>query len=265
MLCCRINPESFESFDKHTLSLAVKFLPSMLRQMGISARRASASLSCRKSGTVLTGGAPYLILMAEFSEDTQEAALAAASAAQKDLAPFMLSTRVLKDARASEKYWIVRRESFALLRKHAKGMYAAPFIDDFVVPPDSYPQFLPGARRALGPVQGILRIHRGGHIGNGNFHIIPLMDLSRPEVRNVVLELAPKVYELVLKYGGTTTGEHNDGIIRTPYLPKLFGAEMYKLFEGNEAHLRPAGHLQPGQEGRRHLRGHQEVHAHDGG
>jgi FAD/FMN-containing dehydrogenase len=31
------------------------------------------------------------------------------------------------------------------------------------------------------------------------------------------------VYDLVIKYGGTTTGEHNDGIIRTPYLPALFG------------------------------------------
>ena len=39
------------------------------------------------------------------------------------------------------------------------------------------------------------------------------------------------MYELVIKYGGTTTGEHNDGIIRTPYLPMLFGDEMVKLFE----------------------------------
>ena len=56
------------------------------------------------------------------------------------------------------------------------------------------------------------------------------MDLSKEENRQVILELAPKVYELVISEGGTTTGEHNDGIIRTPYLPMLFGAEMVALF-----------------------------------
>ena len=70
-----------------------------------------------------------------------------------------------------------------------------------------------------------------GHVGDGNFHIIPLMDISKPESKATILELAPKVYELVIKYGGTTTGEHNDGIIRTPYLSMLFGKEMIKLFE----------------------------------
>jgi FAD/FMN-containing dehydrogenase len=241
------NPESFESFDQHTLSLAVKFLPSMLSQMGLI-RAARLGLSfLPEAGMVLTGGAPYFILMAEFSEDTHEAALAAATAARASLAPFHLKTRILKDEHASEKYWIVRRESFSLLRKHSKGMYATPFIDDFVVPVDSYPQFLPELDALLDQYKKYFVYTIAGHIGNGNFHIIPLMDLSKPEVRNVILELAPKVYELVLKYHGTTTGEHNDGIIRTPYLPELFGEEVYGLFKKTKQIFDPQSIFNPGK------------------
>jgi len=241
------NPESFESFDNHTLSLAIRFLPSMLMQMGL-ARAARLGLSfLPEAGMVLTGGAPYLILMAEFSEDTHEEALAAAKEAQAALAPFSLRTRLLKDERASEKYWVVRRESFSLLRKHSKGLYATPFIDDFVVPVDSYPDFLPKLDALLAKYQQYFVYTIAGHIGNGNFHIIPLMDLSKPEVRNVILELAPKVYDLVHEYGGTTTGEHNDGIIRTPYLKEFFGAEVYALFEKTKRIFDPENIFNPGK------------------
>lgn len=241
------NPESFESFDQHTLSLAVKFLPGMLAQMGL-VRAARLGLSfLPEVGMVFTGGAPYLILMAEFSEDTHEEALAAAEGARAALASFSLQTRVLKDERASEKYWVVRRESFSLLRKHSKGLYATPFIDDFVVPVDCYPQFLPELDALLAQYEDSFVYTIAGHIGNGNFHIIPLMDLSKPEVRDVILELSPKVYDLVLKYGGTTTGEHNDGIIRTPYVKQEFGDEVYALFERTKRIFDPQNIFNPGK------------------
>lgn len=241
------NPESFESFDNHTLSLAIRFLPSMLMQLGlVRALRLGLSF-LPEAGQVLTGGAPYLILMAEFSEDTNDKALASAEAAQKSLSEFGLSTRVLKDERASEKYWIVRRESFALLRKHSKGLYATPFIDDFVVPVDSYPEFLPKLDALLETYKQYFVYTVAGHIGNGNFHIIPLMDLSKPDVRNVILELAPKVYDLVHEFSGTTTGEHNDGIIRTPYLKEFFGAEVYSLFEKTKDIFDPNHIFNPGK------------------
>jgi FAD/FMN-containing dehydrogenase len=222
-------------------------MPGLLMQMGL-VRAARLGLSfLPEVGMVVTGGAPYLILMAEFSEDTREAAVAAAEAARDALASFNLQTRVLKDERASEKYWVVRRESFALLRKHSKGLYAAPFIDDLVVPPSCYPEFLPELNALLDQYKQYFIYTIAGHIGNGNFHIIPLMDLNKPEVRDVVLELAPKVYDLVLKYGGSTTGEHNDGIIRTPYLREQFGDEMYALFKKTKQIFDPKNIFNPGK------------------
>jgi len=241
------NPESFESYDDHTFALAVKFLPQILSQMGwLKAARLGIEF-IPEAAMVATGGVPKMILMAEFAEDTIEAADAKALAAKSALADLHLHCRIEKNERESEKYWVVRRESFNLLRKNTHGLTAAPFIDDFVVPPRCYPSFLPQLSALLEQYKDSFIYTIAGHVGSGNFHIIPLMDLSKPEVRKVVLELAPKVYDLVIKEGGTTTGEHNDGIIRTPYLPQLFGEEMVALFAQTKKIFDPANILNPGK------------------
>lgn len=241
------NPESFESFDEHTLSLAIKFLPQLLLQMGLF-RAARLGLSfIPEVGMLVTGGLPKLILMAEFSEDTHEASLSQATKARDALTHLKLNMSIKKDEHAAEKYWIVRRESFALLRKNSRGLYAAPFIDDFVVPPSTYPEFLPKLNALLDQYKDTFIYTVAGHIGNGNFHIIPLMDLSKDDARTTVLELAPKVYDLVLSFGGTTTGEHNDGIIRTPYIEQEFGKEMYDLFVETKNIFDPHNIFNPGK------------------
>ncbi len=242
-----LRPESFESYDNHTFELAVKFLPEMLSQMGfVKAARLGIDF-IPEAAMVATGGVPQMILMAEFAEDTIEEADRKALAAQKALEGFHVRTKIEKNEKESEKYWIVRRESFSLLRKSLHGMYASPFIDDFVVPPSCYPSFLPKLEAILQEYKSHFVYTVAGHIGNGNFHIIPLMDLSKAENRAIVLELAPKVYELVISEGGTTTGEHNDGIIRTPYLSMLFGKDMVALFEETKKTFDPQNIFNPGK------------------
>jgi FAD/FMN-containing dehydrogenase len=46
-----------------------------------------------------------------------------------------------------------------------------------------------------------------------------------------VNELSDRVYTLVGEYHGSITGEHNDGLIRTPYLHKMFDSEMLSVFQ----------------------------------
>ena len=241
------NPESFESYDDHTFSLAVKFMPQMLAQMGpLKAAKLGIDF-IPEAMTVATGGVPKLLLMAEFAEDTIEEADRRATAARDAIADMHLNTKIEKNEKESEKYWIVRRESFNLLRKNVHGLHTAPFIDDFVVPPASYPEFLPKLNAILQKYSSHFIYTVAGHIGNGNFHIIPLMDLTKEENRQVILDLAPEVYKLVIEVGGTTTGEHNDGIIRTPYLPMLFGADMIELFEKTKNVFDPLHILNPGK------------------
>ncbi len=242
-----MNPESFESFDDHTFTLAVKLIPGMLSQMGwLKAAKLGIDF-IPEIEMVLTGGVPKLLLMIEFAEDSIEIADAKAVKTLDLLTDLNLKMKIEKNEKESEKYWIVRRESFNLLRKNVHGLHTAPFIDDFVVPPACYPEFLPKMSAILDEYKSHFIYTIAGHVGDGNFHIIPLMDLSKEENRQVILELAPKIYELVIAEGGTTTGEHNDGIIRTPYLPMLFGAEMVKLFEKTKNIFDPLNILNPGK------------------
>lgn len=221
-------PESFESYDDKTFALAVRFLPSMLKNMGLKKMFTLGLSFLPELWTVITGGVPKLILMAEFAEETSEEAVAKAEDGMKALADLPIRTRIARTEAEEAKYWTVRRESFSLLRKNVHGLHASPFIDDFVVVPEKLPEFLPELNALLNQYDLIYTI--AGHIGDGNFHIIPLMNLADPKAREIIMELSPKVYELIAKYEGSITGEHNDGIIRTPYLPMMFGEKICGLF-----------------------------------
>ena len=194
---------------------------------------------------VATGGVPKLVLMAEFAENTPDEALRKAEEAQAALEGLPVRTKIAKTEMEEAKYWTVRRQSFALLRKNLKGLYASPFIDDIVVHPNDYPKFLPELEELLGHYKLLYTI--AGHIGDANFHIIPLMNLGRPYDRKEIAELSPKVYELVAKYHGSITGEHNDGLIRTPYLPLMFKPEVIALFAEVKKIFDPLGILNPGK------------------
>lgn len=238
-------PESFESYDEHTFSLAVKLLPHMIRQMGIIKMVRLGFAFLPEVWSVLTGGVPKMVLMAEFAESSPEKALESARQVVQSLRGLPVRARLAGDALHSEKYWIIRRESFALLRKNLKGLYAAPFIEDFVVHPDDYPTFLPKLQSLLAEYPLFYTI--AGHVGNGNFHIYPLMDMSDPETKRIILELSPRVYALITEYHGSITGEHNDGIIRTPYLEMMFGKEMCALFAETKKIFDPLDILNPGK------------------
>jgi FAD/FMN-containing dehydrogenase len=238
-------PESFESYDDKTFGLAVRFAPQMLMQMGFWSALKLGLAFLPDVWAVIRGGVPKLVLLAEFAEDSQHEALARAYDARHALENLHLSTRIAKNEAAAAKYWKVRRESFALLRKNVRGRYAAPFIDDIVVHPEDYPKFLPELNKLVSGHRFIYTI--AGHIGDGNFHIIPLVNMSGREDREEILALMPKVYELVAKYKGSITGEHNDGIIRTPYLPLMFSPKMIELFAQVKKIFDPEGVFNPGK------------------
>jgi FAD/FMN-containing dehydrogenase len=238
-------PESFESYDDQTFKLAVRFMPQIIGQLGFSKMIALGFSFIPEMWMVATGGVPKLVLMAEFAEDSLEEALEKAENAGGALSGLAVRTKIAKSEAASKKYWTIRRESFSLLRKNLRGLYAAPFIDDLVVPPESYPQFIPALNRVLDQHHLLYTI--AGHIGDGNFHIIPLMNLAKESDRKEILELQPKVYELVKQFGGSITGEHNDGIIRTPYLPLMFGEKIVELFAEVKKIFDPLNIFNPGK------------------
>ena len=81
----------------------------------------------------------------------------------------------------------------------------------------------------------------------------------RPDGRTLITELSEKVYNLVLEYKGSISGEHNDGYVRTPYVEKMFGTPMVELFQHVEALFDPYDVFNPGK---KVVRGDVEPFAH---
>ncbi len=239
-------PDSFESYDDHTFSIAMKYLPELATQMKSGLISLGISF-LPELWMVITGGVPKLVLIVEFRADTQEEALAKAETLAEEAKHNRqhIGVRVAKNEAAGMKYWAVRRESFNLLRKKIRGKRTAPFIDDFVVPPLKLPEFLPKLNAIL--AQYKLTYTVAGHVGDGNFHIIPLVDPNDPTLGKTIDELSHKVYDLVVSYQGSITGEHNDGLIRTPYVEKMFGSEMYALFHEVKMIFDPLNIFNPGK------------------
>lgn len=221
-------PESFESYDDHTFIVMLKILPSLLKRMGKGPFRLARDF-WPEAKMILTGGIPKLVLMAEFTGDSEQEVAAAALRAEAEVRrQFKVVTHVTKSQQEGEKFWLIRRESFNILRQHVHGKHTAPFIDDISVRPDRLPSFLPKLYATMAEYKLTYTI--AGHIGDGNFHIIPLMDFSRPDFKQIIDELSEKVYTLVIEHHGSITGEHNDGLIRTPYLEQMYGEEITALF-----------------------------------
>lgn len=240
-----LSPESCESYDENTLKLALRFFPELFKQLGFMNMLKLGFSFIPELLMFVRGGAPDLIIMVEFAEDTDEEALRKARAAAWSLRDLNVKTEVINTALGAKKFWTIRRESFALLRKNPKGLKAAPFIDDFVVHVDDLPHFLPELITLLSPYKLTFTI--AGHVGDGNFHIIPLMNLADPKSHDIIIELSQKVYALVHQYHGSITGEHNDGIIRTPYLPMMFTPAMLELFAQTKHIFDPQNILNPGK------------------
>ncbi|MBI3103460.1 FAD-binding oxidoreductase [Candidatus Daviesbacteria bacterium] len=218
-------PEAFECFDDQTYQLAIDHAWDIAANFKHT-NRISAFLNLKKDKAV------KLTLLANFTSDDKDEALKKASDCSNDLNQWNIKTNVLKSEKDQEKYWLIRHKSFGLLMRYAgKHMKASSFIDDIIVNPEYLPQFLPKLNEIIAPYKDKMVYTLAGHIGDGNFHIIPLMDLSKADVRSIIPELMEKVFKLVFEYKGSMSAEHNDGLIRGPYLPQMYGNDIYQLFK----------------------------------
>lgn len=240
-------PATFESFDDATLWLSIRFMPSFLKVLG-PIRFIHLLFSLIPDGLQLLRGIPKLILMVEFTGKTEEEVRAKILKLHKELGNQRARYEINgfeEDATESksEKFWIMRRYSFQLLRSKVKDKHTAPFIDDLIVNPEYLPEFLPSIRKIIKKYKLFATV--AGHMGDGNFHIIPLMNIEKESERKKLLPAMKEVNELVLKYHGSLSGEHNDGLVRGPWLEKMYGRDMVDLFRDTKHIFDPQGIFNP--------------------
>lgn len=237
-------PETLESYDDHTFKIAIRFFKDIALRMGGNMFKLGIQF-LPEFWMALTGGVPKIILMAEFAGNTEAEVEAQVGAAYDDLKSFKLPIKKTSSEKESKKYWTFRRESFNLLRTKLKGYRTAPTIDDIVVHPKDLPEFLPRLEKIFSNYDLIYTV--AGHMGDANFHIIPLVDLKKEGIVETLHKLMYEVYDLVFEYKGSMSGEHNDGLLRTSYLPKMFTSEIIGLFQKTKNIFDPLGIMNPGK------------------
>lgn len=214
-------PATFESFDDNTLWLSFRFFFSFISRLGFW-QWAKLAMQLIPDALMLVKGIPHLILLIEFTGDTPEQVKQKIHTAKLDLRRFGFTYMEEDETEAkSKKFWLMRRESFNLLRSKVKDKHTAPFIDDLVVPPARLSEFLPQLRDIIKKYKLLATI--AGHMGDGNFHVIPLMKIEDPKERHKLKPAMEEVNRLVISYGGSVSGEHNDGMVRGPWLQEMYG------------------------------------------
>lgn len=241
------HPATFESFDDATLWLSIRFMPSFLKLLGLP-RFIHLLVTLIPDGLQLLRGIPKLILMVEFNGETEEEVRAKIHALHQELAHKRARYEINgfeedPTEGKSEKFWIMRRYSFQLLRSKVKDKHTAPFIDDFIVRPEHLTEFLPKLRLIIKKYNLFATI--AGHMGDGNFHVIPLMKIEDPAERAKLEPAMKEVNKLVLKYKGSLTAEHNDGMIRGPWLTQMYGPRIVDLFRQAKHVMDPANIFNP--------------------
>ena len=217
-------PATFESFDDNTLWLSFKFFFAFLSRLGLWTW-IKLALQLIPDGIMLVKGVPQLILLIEFTGGSVEEVSHKIHATKKDLSRFNFTYMEEDNTEAkAKKFWLMRRESFNLLRSKVKDKHTAPFIDDFIVPPAHLTEFLPQLRVIIKRYALLATV--AGHMGDGNFHVIPLMKIEDPKERAKLKPAMQEVNTLVIKYGGSVSGEHNDGMIRGPWLEQMYSPSV---------------------------------------
>jgi Fe-S oxidoreductase len=81
----------------------------------------------------------------------------------------------------------------------------------------------------------------------GCLHVRPIVNLKTTEGVRQFESIAAEVADLVLRYGGALSGEHGDGLVRSPFQEKMFGPALYQAFRTIKHTFDPNNLLNPGK------------------
>ncbi|MGB4098745.1 MAG: anaerobic glycerol-3-phosphate dehydrogenase subunit C [bacterium] len=138
----------------------------------------------------------------------------------------------------------VRRSASPILNRYPAPYKPIKFIEDTVVPLENLSHYI---KRMHGmfktfDIRGVIY----GHAGDGHIHVNPLFNIHDTDIVRKMTKMADFTHDLILEYGGSLSGEHGDGLLRTPFL-KSFFRTLYPVFESIKKLFDPEMIFNPGK------------------
>lgn len=219
-----LGPSSLELVDHHLLSYVQAHRPGELADL-------------------LPDQLPKIVLLVEFDDFSQFKQKLKSTRALHIMRRHEATVRVSSDPIEQVALWKIRRSAAAAIWMTDGAKKALPFIEDAVIPLDRLPQFFDKAYKLLAKYD--LDAAIWGHAGDGNFRLLPLLDLSRKKDVDRLFNLARDFTQLVVGLGGTTSGGHGDGLLRAAYLGQQYGEDMLELFAATKHIFDPLNIFNP--------------------
>jgi FAD/FMN-containing dehydrogenase len=218
-------PSAMEMVDEQLLNIVDRINPNLLKD-------------------VLPKPFPKAVLLVEFDNSSERMQKKLSKKASKILERHAASWQMEIDPYKQEQLWKIRHSSAMVVAHGENGVKALPIIEDGIVPPERFREYLDGVYQLF--ARHHLQAAIWGHAGDANLHMQPFLDLGQVGDRQKAFRILDEYYNLVISLGGSTSGEHGDGRIRAPYLEKLYGPETYQLFTKVKQIFDPYGTLNPG-------------------
>ncbi|MBC7546229.1 FAD-binding oxidoreductase [Candidatus Saccharibacteria bacterium] len=199
-----------ETFDHHTYELARQQYPSDAENAHFA-------------------NGKHMVVYGIFEGDTKEQAEILAGQAKNVIEQSLqASVYWVESPEIKSSYQAIRRYSYKMLKDmNSDTKKAMPFIEDTIVPLEHYGEFVSALEAILEDYD--MTYTYAGHIGEGSIRLIPLVN-RLPKTADAIMELEGRVNDLVLAFRGSISVDHNDGIIRTPFLEQQYGSDMISLF-----------------------------------
>jgi FAD/FMN-containing dehydrogenase len=146
--------------------------------------------------------------------------------------------------RVAERLWAIRHAASPILAGLPEERRSLQVIEDACVPLEQMGDYIRAVRRA-GAARGI-PVVVFGHAGDGHVHVNILPEVARAGWEDAVAGLLDEITDLVVRLGGTPSGEHGDGRLRASLLSRVYGADIVGLFGLVKRAFDPLGIFAPG-------------------
>ncbi len=226
-LILKHNPSAVEILDSDAVSLGRKNL--------------SVAPLCS-----FVDGEPAAILIVEFFSDMAEQAKQKAEVLAEELQNLKLGYAwpVITEPAEQAKVWALRKSTLGVLLGLKGRRRPIPFIEDACIPLEVLPEYIDQVLKFCKQCDVPVAIY--AHASVGNIHVRPLLDLKDPKDIDNMKAIAEFAFGLVMKYGGSWSGEHGDGRVRSPFLERFFGLQVYNALREVKELFDPAGLMNPG-------------------
>jgi FAD/FMN-containing dehydrogenase/Fe-S oxidoreductase len=192
-------------------------------------------------------GNPASLLCIEFYADDASELAPRLAALEHDLMALGFGAHFHRafEADAQARIWTLREAALGLSMAMKTEEKSLSFVEDAAVPPERLRDYI--ARlleivRRHGTTAGVY-----AHASVGCLHVRPVVNLKTAEGIRRMESIANDVAELVVEFGGALSGEHGDGMLRSPFMRRMYGPTLYEAFRTIKRTFDPQGIFNPGK------------------